>query len=116
MVNFKYCPVCQKQHSKDATKCECGYDFVVIKNGIDETVQNSNTKVIVDNVPLWVWTFLGFISCSVCGWIFYGKYRESYPERSRSSKSGAIAFYIFAGVCLLIFALYLYLNSQGKIK
>ena len=116
MEKVKYCPKCKKQHPLNTKHCECGYNFVVLENHVDETVQTSNTKVIVDNVPLWIWSFLGFITLSICGWIFFAKYREDYPERSKSARSGAIAFYIFAGSCLVIYLLYLYLNSQGKIQ
>ncbi|MBR6516843.1 MAG: DUF4234 domain-containing protein [Bacilli bacterium] len=116
MEKIKYCPKCKKQHPVSAAHCDCGYNFVMVNHNVDETVQTSNTKVIVDNVPLWIWSFLGFITCSICGWIFYGKYREDYPERSKSAKSGAIAFYIFEGSCLLIYVLYLILSKQGKIQ
>ena len=115
MQKIKYCPVCRKQCDTNHEKCECGYEFVKVEEQEDATVQSSNTKVIVDNVPLWIWSFLGFITASVCGWIFYSKFRETYPERSKSAKKGAISFYIFAGVCVVIFLLYLYLDSKGKI-
>ena len=115
MQKIKYCPVCRKQVNIETEVCECGYQFVKVEEKIDATVQSSNTRVIVDNYPLWIWTFLGFISCSIAGWILFNKFKESYPERSKSAKKGAIAFYITAGVCLVIYALYLILASQGKI-
>lgn len=115
MQKIKYCPICCKQYDINQEKCECGYEFVKLENKVDETTQNSNTKVIVDNVPLWIWSFLGFISASVCGWIFFGKFKESYPERSKASRKGAISFYVFLGVVLFIIALYLILDHQGKI-
>lgn len=115
MNKIKYCPVCRKQHDIKQNKCECGYEFVQVEEKVDATVQSSNTKVIVDNVPLWIWTFLAFITISITGWIHFVKFREDYPERSKAAKRGAISFYIFAGVCLLIYGLYLILASQGKI-
>ena len=115
MQKIKYCPICRKQVNIETEVCECGYQFVKVEEKIDATVQSSNTRVIVDNYPLWVWTFLGFISASIAGWILYAKFRESYPERSKSAKKGAISFYITAGVCLLIYALYLILAFKGKI-
>ncbi|MBQ4571543.1 MAG: hypothetical protein IJB21_07590 [Bacilli bacterium] len=115
MQKIKYCPKCQKQYGINQEKCECGYEFVKLESHEDETVQSSNTKVIVDNVPLWIWTFLGFITESVCGWIFYAKFRESYPERSKAARKGAISFYIFLGVVILVTVLYLVLDAKGKI-
>lgn len=115
MQKIKYCPKCRKQYDINQEKCECGYEFVKSNVEVDETVQSSNTKVIVDNVPLWIWSFLGFITASVCGWIFYAKFMESYPERSKSAKKGAISFYIFVGVVILITVLYLVLDAKGKI-
>lgn len=115
MQKIKYCPICRKKYDINQEVCECGYKFVKLEKEVDETVQTSNTKVIVDNVPLWIWKFLGFISASVCGWIFYGKFKESYPQRSKASKNGAISFYIFLGIVLSIYVLYLILDYQGKI-
>ena len=110
---FSWCDISEMELKRD--EIPVFYRFL-LENHVDETVQTSNTKVIVDNVPLWIWSFLGFITLSICGWIFFAKYREDYPERSKSAKSGAIAFYIFAGSCLVIYLLYLYLKSQGKIQ
>ena len=74
MLKVKHCPKCRKEHPVSAKVCDCGYEFVQLLEREDATVQSSNTRVIVDNVPLWIWSFLGFITCSICGWIFYGKY------------------------------------------
>lgn len=115
MEKIKYCPKCRKQYGLEQEVCECGYEFVKLEVKEDATVQSSNTKVIVDNVPLWVWTFLAFITESVLGWVFYGMFKESYPARSHAAKKGAIAFYIFLGVIILIYVIYLILNRQGKI-
>lgn len=115
MQKIKYCPICRKQCDIKKEVCECGYEFVKVEETIDATVQSSNTKVIVDNVPLWVWAFLSFITASVLGWIYYGKFKEDYPERSRSAKRGAISFYIFLGVVILIYVFYVILDAQGKI-
>lgn len=115
MQKIKYCPVCRKQCDINQKTCECGYEFVQVEEKVDATVVSSNTKVIVDNVPLWIWSFLSFITLSILGWIYVNKFKEDYPERAKSAKKGAIAFYITAGVCLLIYAFYAYLASQGKI-
>lgn len=115
MQKIKFCPICRKQYDIEQEKCECGYEFVKLEVQVDETVQSSNTKVIVDNVPLWVWSFLSFITASIYGWILYAKFKESYPERSKSAKKGAITFYIFVGVVFFITAIYLVLKAQGKI-
>ena len=115
MQKIKYCPKCQKQYDINQGKCECGYEFVKLESHEDETVQSTNTKVIVDNVPLWIWAFLAFITESVLGWVFYGMFKNSYPERAKSAKKGAITFYIFVGVVVLITVLYLVLDAKGKI-
>ena len=115
MDKIKFCPKCRKQCGLEQEVCECGYEFVKIEENEDATVQSSNTRVIVDNVPLWIWSFLGFITASITGWIHFGKFRESYPERSKAAKKGAISFYICLGVVLLIWAIYLILDKCGKI-
>ena len=76
MEKIKYCPKCRKQYGFDQEVCECGYEFVKIEEKEDATVQSSNTRVIVDNVPLWIWTFLGFITASITGWIHFVKFKE----------------------------------------
>ena len=115
MQKIKYCPNCRKQVNIETEICECGYQSVKVEEKEDATVQSSNTRVIVDNVPLWVWTFLGFITESVLGWVFYGMFKESYPERSKAAKRGAIAFYIFLGVSVTIYVLFIILALNGKI-
>lgn len=116
MEKIKYCPKCLKAHDINDKTCDCGFEFHVKEEAkVDATVQTSNTRVIVDNVPLWLWSFLGFITLSILGWVFFSKFKESYPERSKSAKRGAIAFYITFGVILFLFLLYKILEAKGKI-
>lgn len=116
MEKVKYCPKCQKVHPIDQEKCDCGYEFVKKEEpGVDATVATSNTKVIVDNTPLGLWSFIGFISLSIAGWILMFKFRKTYPERSKAAKKGAIGFYIFAGIILIIALIVILLDKQGKV-
>ena len=116
MEKIKYCPKCQKIHSIEETKCDCGFEFFVPeKQEEDQTVATSNTRVIVDNVPLGIWTFLSFITASIAGWLFYFKFKETYPERSRHAKHGAVAFYITLGIVIAIALFIIILDSKGRV-
>lgn len=115
MQKVKHCPKCRKQYSVSAKVCDCGYEFVQLVEKEDATVQSSNTKVIVDNTPEILWSFIGFISLSIAGFILSKVFKETYPVRAKNAKRGAIAFLITLGVCVLIFLLYLILKANGKI-
>ncbi len=115
MGKIKYCPICRKQCDINQQTCECGYEFVKVEQQIDATVQSSNTRVIVDNKPLWLWSFLAFITLSIYGFVLYAKFKEDYPARSKSALRGCISFFITLGVVLLIYLFYLILKSRGKI-
>lgn len=116
MEKVKYCPKCQKVHPVDATNCECGYEFYINKEEkIDHTVATSNARVIVDNTPVFIWSWGAFFTLSIMGWIWFKKFKEDYPVRSAAAKKGAITFYITLGVVVLIFLFLLYLKSTNKI-
>ena len=115
MLKVKHCPKCRKEHSVGAKVCDCGYEFVELVEKEDATVQSSNTKVIVDNTPEFLWSFIGFITLSIYGFILSKVYKESYPVRAKAAKKGAIAFLITLGSCIVIYLAYLILNAYGKI-
>lgn len=113
MEKIKYCPVCRKQHPEDAEKCACGYEFV--KKEVSDEVIDTNTKIIVDNKPLGLWSFLGFISLSIAGFVLFGVWKKSYPHRSKAALKGAISFLITVAVAITVYGLYLILDAFGKI-
>lgn len=113
MEKIKYCPVCRKQVKINEKKCSCGYEF--IEQEVVEDAVVSNTTVIIDNKPLGLWTFLGFISLSIAGFILFGVWKNSYPQRSKAALKGAISFLIFLGVAVIIALLYVVLDHFGKI-
>ena len=102
MSNIKYCPNCQKENHIDEAKCSCGFEFV-IKEVVDETV-STNTTVIVDNVPLFVWKIIAFF-CPIAGFILKYKYRNKYPERSKICGSVALGTTIFVACSILLIVL-----------
>lgn len=96
MSNIKYCPNCQAENNLEETKCSCGYEFVNIKK-VDETV-STNTTVIVDRVPGFVWSWIGFLS-PIAGLILYLVWRNKWPERSK--RAGSVALYTAIVVAVL---------------
>lgn len=113
MEKVKYCPICRKQYNLNEKKCDCGYEFVVKEE--NEEVVATNTKVIYDNKPLGLWTFLGFISLSIAGFVLFFKWRSSYPHRSKAALKGAISFISIVLLVALVAVLYLVLDHFGKI-
>lgn len=99
MNSIKYCPNCQKENPVDQKTCSCGYEFVV-KEVVDETV-STNTTIIVDNVPSFVWKIVSFF-CPIAGLVLYFKFKENFPERSRICKKTSIGTLIFIGVSIII--------------
>ena len=81
----------------------------------DIPITASEVDVIVDNTPEFLWSFLGFITLSIYGFILSKVYKESYPVRAKAAKKGAIAFLITLGSCIVIYVLYIILNAFGKI-
>lgn len=114
MEKVKYCPVCRKQHPVNQDKCSCGYDFIEKVQIIDATT-STNTKVIVDNTPLGLWTFIGFITLSIMGFVLFAKFKQDYPQRSKAALRGAIYALATITVVVLVYVLYLILNSFGLI-
>lgn len=109
MSNIKYCPNCQKEHSADATKCSCGYEFVIIEK-VDETV-STNTTVLVDRVPGFVWSWIGFL-CPIAGLVLYIVWKQKWPDRSR--RAGTVALY--TTITLAVIAVIALLLIRGYYK
>ncbi len=114
MEKVKYCPVCRKQYPANQKKCSCGYEFIEEVQIEDATV-NTNTKVIVDNKPLGLWTFIGFITLSIMGFVLFAKFKQEYPQRSKAALRGAIYALATITAVVLIYVLYLILDSFGLI-
>lgn len=98
MEKIKYCPNCQKEHSVDDTKCSCGYEFV-IKEEVDETV-STNTTVIVDNVPDFVWKLVS-IFCPIAGLVLYIVWRQKWPERVKILGKFSLGMGIFYTLAII---------------
>ena len=111
MSNIKYCPNCQKEHNIDETKCSCGYEFVMVEK-VDETV-STNTTVIVDRVPGFLWSWVGFFS-RIAGLILYIVWKKKWPERSKRAGSVALYSAIVLTVILVVVLLLIrgYHNGQ----
>lgn len=114
MEKVKYCPVCRKQYPVNQDKCSCGYDFIEEVQVFDATT-TTNIKVIVDNTPLGLWTFIGFITLSIMGFVLFAKFKQDYPQRSKAALRGAIYALVTITVVVLVYVLYLILNSFGLI-
>lgn len=97
MSGIKYCPNCQKEHNINQTKCECGYEFVVIEKP-DENV-STNTTIIVDKVPGFVWSWVGFLS-PIAGLVLYILWKEKWPERAK--RAGKVALYTTIIITVLV--------------
>ncbi len=114
MEKVKYCPVCRKQYPADQKKCSCGYEFIE-EVQVEYNKSHDNTKVIVDNKPLGLWTFIGFITCSIMGFVLFAKFKQDYPQRSKAALRGAISFLVTLFLVVLVYVLYLILDSFGLI-
>ena len=116
MEKIKYCPKCMKVHPLDAKECDCGYVFKMKEEDeVDTTVATTNTKVIVDNKPTSLWSTGAFFTLSIMGWVWYKKFKDDYPIRAQAAKKGAISFYVFVGVVILILLFLAYLKANGLI-
>lgn len=107
MEKVKYCPTCMKEYNVDQEKCECGYEFHVVKVE-DEVAQTStNTVIIDDNVPSFVWSLISFI-CPIAGFILAYLWVDKWPQRKPSLMKNAIGmsiFWFFAGLIFLLLAI-----------
>lgn len=105
MEKTKVCPKCMKEQSIDAKMCDkCGFVFHV-KEETNTVVVSSNTTIIDDQVPLFVWRLISFLLPPV-GFILYIVWQKKWSNRSKVCGTVALCMSIvwaFAGiVCLLL--------------
>ena len=105
MEKTKVCPKCMKEQSINAKKCEkCGFEFHV-KEEVDTVVVSSNTTIIDDPVPLFVWRLISFLLPPV-GFVLYIIWQKKWSNRSKAcgvmALSMSIAWAFVGIVCLLL--------------
>jgi len=102
MEKTKICPNCLKKVNEDATKCECGYEFY-LKPKEDE-IAPSNTVVLYDPVPNFVWYIISLILPPLGFFLAY-KWQEKWNGRSKQCLSTALVMSIvwFVVAIILLF-------------
>ena len=99
MSNIKYCPECQKENDVNATKCECGYEFVIKE--VEDEIASTNTIVFVDRVPQFLWKLVGFF-CPIAGLVLYILWKKKWPERSKNAGKFALTSVILTVVVIAL--------------
>lgn len=106
MEKTKVCPKCLKEQNIKNEKCEdCGFEFYVKEEETEVTV-SSNTVVINDRTPIFLWKLISFLLPPV-GFVFYVIWREKWSNRSKASGVMALTMSIvwfFVGIIYLIIA------------
>ncbi len=92
MSDIKYCPNCQKEVEASLKNCECGYEFYIKE--VEDEIASSNTTVIVDNVPEFVWKLIGLL-CPIAGLILAIVWRKKWVERSKILFKFSLGMIIF---------------------
>ena len=92
MEKVKYCPKCMKEHSVDTETCDCGFKFHIVE--VVDEVASTNTIIVDDNVPQFVWSLISFI-CPIAGLILAYLWVDKYPQRKPVLMKMAIGMAIF---------------------
>ncbi len=107
MEKTKVCPKCMKEQSIKAEKCEqCGFEFHV-KPENTEVVVSTNTTIIDDPVPPFVWKLISFLLPPV-GFVFYILWQNKWANRSKACGKVALTMSIawaFAGIVYLFLSI-----------
>lgn len=104
MEKTKFCPNCMREVSIDEKKCECGFEFHVVE--VVDEVADTNTVIIDDPVPSFVWSLISFI-CPIAGFILAFLWTEKWPQRRPALMKNAIGMSIFwfcAGIIFVLLA------------
>ncbi len=106
MAKTKVCPKCMKEQDINNKQCEdCGYELYVKEE--TEVVISSNTTVIDDRTPLFIWQLIGFL-LPPAGFVLYVLWREKWSNRSKACGIMALtmsAVWFVAGIVYLIIAI-----------
>lgn len=105
MAKTKKCPNCLETYDENIKKCEkCGYEFHVKEE--NEEVVVSNTIVIDDPVPAFVWKLISFVFPPL-GFVFCFLWQNKWSRRAKDCGKMALAMSIAwfcIGVVWLIIA------------
>lgn len=107
MEKTKVCPKCMKEQKIEAKKCEqCGFEFHVKEQETEVTV-SSNTTIIDDSVPLFVWQLISFLLPPV-GFVLYIIWQNKWSNRSKACGKMALTMSIvwaFVGIVYLFLSI-----------
>lgn len=103
MEKTKKCPKCLKNHDVNVEKCSCGFKFYI--KPVEDEAKPTNTVVIDDSTPMFVWQLISFILPPL-GFFFYFKWNQTWPNRSKTCGKMAfnmsIVWFVIGLICLLI--------------
>lgn len=112
MSDIKYCPNCQKEVDASLKHCECGYEFYIKQ--VEDEVASTNTTVIVDNVPEFVWKLISLL-CPIVGIILSFVWKKKWPERSKILFKVSLGMIIFLVVVAAIAIFVVVGKARGDI-
>lgn len=103
MEKIKKCPNCLKNVNEKTEKCSCGYEFYI--KPVEDEVAPSNTVVIYDPVPSFVWSLIATILPPL-GFFFAYKWQEKYQVRSKTSLNTALVMsFVWLAIAIIILAI-----------
>lgn len=104
METKKKCPKCLKEYSSDAEQCTCGFKFY--NKPVEDENLKTNTIVINDTTPLFLWQLISFILPPL-GFYFYFAWSEKWSKRSQACGKMALIMSIVwfvVGIAFLLIA------------
>ena len=112
MNSIKYCPNCQKENDIQNKNCECGFEFFIKE--VEDEVASTNTVVIADPVPEFVWKLIGIV-CPIAGMILAFLWKDKWPERKKILFKVSLGMLIFIAVLIALVIFVAIGKSNGSI-
>lgn len=108
MEKTKFCPNCMQEYKIETEKCEkCGYDFHVVEVEDEVAVTSTNTTIIDDNVPQFVWSLISIV-CPIAGFILAYLWVEKWPARNKILVKNSLIMsivWLVTGIIVLLLAI-----------
>ena len=112
MNSIKYCPNCQKENDIQNKNCECGFEFHIKE--VEDEIASTNTVVIADPVPEFVWKLIGIV-CPIAGIVLACLWKEKWPERNKILFKVSLGMLIFITVVILLTIFVIIGKATGSI-